>query len=99
MGKSKTGPTGVGPKIKELLSQKVSYREIERRLGVRRATIAYHARRMGKPLDEKANRRYNWTEIQAFYDTHTWDETVEQFGVCKASIHKAITSGRLSHRG
>src|SRR3954452_24532590 len=33
-----------------------------------KGTIAYHARRAGRPPDERFNRRYDWAAVQRFCD-------------------------------
>lgn len=89
----KSGPTGVGQQVRSLIQQNVSYREIERRLGVRRSTISYHARQMDKP--KKLVPQYDWKVVQAYYDEHTYRETLDYFGMSKSSISKAFDTGKL----
>ncbi|MGH2954175.1 MAG: sigma factor-like helix-turn-helix DNA-binding protein [Solirubrobacterales bacterium] len=55
--------------IGELREHGLSYAEIARELGITKPTVAYHARRLGIPVDEKASRRYDWVEIQRAYDS------------------------------
>ena len=78
----------------------MSYREIAEELGLTRSTVAYHARRAGKPVDEKAARRYNWTEVQAAYDTGlSVRQCVKEFGFSHATWHEAVKRGAIKTRG
>lgn len=43
--------------------------------------------------------KYNWSEIQKFYDSgHTWKEITEKFGVCQAAIASAKKRGDFLSR-
>lgn len=55
-------------RVKELRAQGLGLVEIARMLGVTRSTVAYHLRRMGVPPDPRFSRRYDWSEVQAYYD-------------------------------
>lgn len=55
-------------KVAELLAQGLSQNAIAATLGISKATVSYHARNLGKPRDERCNRRYDWAAIQAYYD-------------------------------
>ena len=68
-------------RVHELLRQGLSRREVADRLGLSKATVSYHARRLGEPVDERFARRYDWPAIQAYYDAgHTPTECRDQFG-------------------
>lgn len=85
--------------IAELRSDGLSYREIEKRLGLCRATIAYHCRRLGVPVDEKAARRYDWTAVQRAYDSGlSVRQCAAHFGFSQASWHKAVLRGAVVAR-
>jgi 5-methylcytosine-specific restriction endonuclease McrA len=44
-------------------------------------------------------RRYDWAEVQAYYDNrHTYSETAEHFGFCSAAWYKAITRSDIRPR-
>jgi DNA-binding transcriptional ArsR family regulator len=47
----------------------LSYTDIARKLGLSKATVAYHARRLGIPADDRFARRYEWAVIQRAYDS------------------------------
>ena len=85
--------------IASLREQGKSYSEIASELGITKSTVAYHARRIGIPVDEKASRRYDWAEIQRAYDSGlTVRECAERFGFCLASWTAAVNRGALIPR-
>lgn len=50
-------------------------------------------------MTKSIRRRYNWKEIQEFYDKgHTWREIENKFGVVQASIAKAKNRGDFISR-
>lgn len=55
-------------KVRTLLEQGRPVKEIARLLGLSPGTVGYHKRRLGLPIDDKFNRRYDWGEVQRFYD-------------------------------
>jgi len=97
------GPT-VPPSAKRALIGRLraagmSYRAISRRLGVSKATVAYHARRLGLPADDKAARRYDWTEIQRAHDSGlSVRECARRFGFCMATWTQAVARGAIVPR-
>src|SRR3954468_21702980 len=50
------------------LASGASQAEVARSLGVSRSTVAYHAARLGLPSNPRCARRYDWAEIQRYYD-------------------------------
>jgi hypothetical protein len=86
-------------RIAELRSRGLSYSEIEREVGLCKATIAYHCRRLGLPADDTAARRYDWGEIQTAYDTGlSVRECMRRFGFSSASWHKAVERNAIKPR-
>jgi len=76
-----------------------SYAEIGAALGLCKATVAYHARRLGIPADPKAARRYDWAAVQAAYDEGlSVRDCAERFGFSSASWHKAVLRGAIVSR-
>lgn len=56
------------------------------KLGLKKSTVAYHARTLGKPVDERCDRRYDWVAVQAYNDEgHTLDERIQRFGFSRAT--------------
>jgi len=54
--------------VSELLENGLCRAHIARRLGVSKGTVSYHARRLGATVDSRCARRYDWAEIQNYYD-------------------------------
>lgn len=80
--------------IKELLDQGLSYREISEKLSCSKATISYHAKRLGKQSFVK--KTYDWAAIQTFYNEgHSYRECKEKFGFHSCAWHNAVKAGKL----
>ena len=80
--------------VLRLLAAGCSRAEVARRLDVSRATVSYHARRVGMPMDDRAARRYDWKTVQAHYDEgHSVRECAERFGFSNASWSSAVRRG------
>lgn len=85
--------------VAELRELGYAYNEIARELGVAKSTVAYHARRLGIPADDKCARRYDWTEIQRAYDS--WlsvRQCAARFGFNLATWHHAKQRGKVVAR-
>jgi HNH endonuclease len=54
--------------IAEFYASGLSAAEIGRRLGLTAPTVCYHLRRLGVAADPRFARRYDWAEVQRFYD-------------------------------
>jgi DNA-binding transcriptional ArsR family regulator len=82
-----------------LLERGVPRSEIARRLGVSKPTVTYHAARLGYPSSSRAAARYDWTEIQRYYDEgHSITECQERFGFARASFVDAVRRGAIVSR-
>jgi DNA-binding CsgD family transcriptional regulator len=85
--------------VVELLAQGLAKVEIARRLGVSKATVSYHVRCLGKRIDERFGRRYDWDAVQRYYDAgHSVRECVKAFGFCSASWSDAVKRGAVVGR-
>jgi AcrR family transcriptional regulator len=74
----------------------LSRTEVARLLGVSKATVSYHARRLGERVDARFARRYDWAVIQAYYDEgHTPAECRARFGCSIASWQDVRRKGVL----
>jgi DNA-binding CsgD family transcriptional regulator len=72
---------------------------IARELGVAKSTVSYHARRLGEQVDSRSARRYDWAEIQAYYDAgHSVREGQEHFGFSRQTWHAAVNRGAVVSR-
>lgn len=82
-----------------LRAEGLSYNAISRRLGISKATVAYHSRRLGVPADDRCARRYDWDQIQAAVDDGlSVRECRERFGFAKATWTKAVKRGAVVPR-
>jgi transposase-like protein len=81
------------------LDRGMSISEIAAELGVVKSTVCYHARRLGVLGDARFARRYDWREIQRYYDEgHSIRECAKHFGFAVESWHRAVRCGLLTSR-
>lgn len=82
----------------EMLASGMTQAQIARTLGLTKSAVAYHARRVIEP-DPSFRRRYNWSEVQAYYDEgHSVNQCVAHFGFSKQTWHAAKTRGDIVTR-
>jgi 5-methylcytosine-specific restriction endonuclease McrA len=82
-----------------LLARGVSSNDVARILGVSKSTVCYHKGRLGLEIDSKFNRRYDWAEVQRYYDLgHTISECQARFGFARATFVDAAKRGDLKTR-
>lgn len=80
--------------IQELLEQGFSYKEIVEKVGCSKATISYHAKKLGKQVFTK--KTYDWVAIQAFYDEgNSYRECKEKFKLHSQAWDQAVKTGKL----
>lgn len=85
--------------VAQMLTGGIERAEIARRLGVSKATVSYHARRLGQDIDERCARRYDWEAVQRHYDEgHSVRECMEAFGFSSASWSDAVRRGAIIPR-
>jgi hypothetical protein len=85
--------------VQRLLADGVSRVEIARRLGITKQTVSYHARSLGHAVDERCNRRYDWEQIQRYYDEgHSGRDCMNAFGFCPATWTNAVKRGAIVPR-
>lgn len=85
--------------VGRLRADGLSYSAISRRLGISKSTIAYHARRLGVPADDRCARRYDWHEIQrAVDDGLSMRQCQARFGFSSATWHQAVKRGAIVPR-
>jgi hypothetical protein len=85
--------------VAELLARGPSSMEAARVLNVSKSTVCYHKRRLGLRIDAKFNRRYDWAEVQRFYDLgHSISECQVRFGFARATFMDAAKRGDLKTR-
>ena len=77
----------------------MSRAQIARELGLGKATVTYHARRLKQEIDERCARRYDWGLIQRYYDEgHSVRECIDAFGFSSASWFDAVKRGAIQAR-
>jgi DNA-binding CsgD family transcriptional regulator len=82
-----------------LLADGLSRAEIARRLSISKPTVSYHARRLGRPVDERAARRYDWAAIQRYYDEgHSVSDCVSAFGFSRQTWSAAVARDAIVPR-
>jgi DNA-binding CsgD family transcriptional regulator len=99
-------PAAVAPKtvgtrdrVRVLLAQSLGHNEIARCLGLSRSTVTYHAHRLGAPVDDRGARRYDWAEVQVYYDAgHSVRECQARFGFSRQTWHAAVKRGAVVAR-
>jgi DNA-binding CsgD family transcriptional regulator len=86
-------------RVAELLEDGLSRADAARRLGLSKATVSYHARRLGVTVDARCARRYDWRAIQRHYDLgHSVRDCQAQFGFSRQSWHAAVQRGAIVAR-
>jgi transposase-like protein len=81
------------------LERGMSIADIASELGVVKSTVCYHARRLGKVADARFARRYDWSQVQSYYDQgHSIRDCARQFGFCTETWHRAVRAGLLRSR-
>jgi hypothetical protein len=85
--------------VARLLRDGLSQNAVARELGISPATVSYHAARLGLPRARKCARRYDWEEVQRYYDAgHTVRECSAHFGFSTQTWHAAASRGAVSPR-
>lgn len=85
--------------VELLLGAGFSQAEIADVLEVTKATVCYHARRLGRAADERFARRYDWSEIQRHHDAGAGIRVcMDRFGFSSESWHAAVGRGVLKPR-
>jgi hypothetical protein len=86
-------------RVADLLAAGLSRAEVARVLGLGKGTVTDHARRLGEPIDERCNRRYDWRVVQAYYDEgNSITACQRQFGFARATFAAAVKRGEVTSR-
>jgi hypothetical protein len=86
-------------RVAEMLGQGVGLAEIARALGVSIPTVWHYACGLGYKPDPKFNRRYDWAEVQRYYDAgNTVRECREHFGFANQTWNNAVRRGDVRAR-
>lgn len=93
---TQVGPAATRTRVGRLLAEGKSYNEIASALGVSKSTVAFHARRLGRPVDDRFNRRYDWDEVQRAHDGGMRAaECQRTFGFSPATWTSAVRRGDI----
>ena len=85
--------------VAELLHAGLSQAAVARALGVSKSTVSYHARRLQMPSNPRCARRYDWSEVQRYYDAgHSIRECQRHFGFAKGAWAGAVRRGAIVPR-
>ena len=85
--------------VRVLLMQGWSVTEIARRLGVSAPTICYHARKLGVEPSDKYAKRYDWAEVQRYYDSgKSITDCQIRFGMARKTFYDAVQRGDVVTR-
>jgi transposase len=77
----------------------LSRAEVAQLLGITKSTVSYHARSLGKVMDGRCARRYDWSAIQDYYDRgHSVRDCQRRFGFSIASWNDAVKRGAITAR-
>jgi len=86
-------------RVADLLEKGFTRAEIARRLGVSKATVSYHARRLGAAVDSRCARRYDWQAVQRYYDLgHGVRDCIAHFGFSGETWSSAVARGAVTAR-
>ncbi|MEA2440544.1 MAG: hypothetical protein QOH76_1968 [Thermoleophilaceae bacterium] len=85
--------------VAELFEEGLLGSEIAARLGISRPTVSYHLKRLGAAGFPACGRRYDWAEVQRYYDAgHSIRECREHFGFAKQAWTNAARRGAVVAR-
>ena len=86
-------------KVTLLLHYGFSQAEIAAGTGLSKSTVAYHLRNLGRPADERFNRRYDWAEVQRFYEAgNSISKCMAHFGFSRKTFNDARLRGAVTTR-
>lgn len=92
-------PTAARRTVATLLEEGMSYSAIARELSLTRATVSHHAAQLGYPRRTECARRYDWMEVQRYYDAgHSVAECRKRFGMANRTFTEAVRRGAITTR-
>jgi DNA-binding transcriptional ArsR family regulator len=85
--------------VARLIANGLSFAEVGRALGISKPTVSYHARKLAIPADDKFNCRYDWAEVQAYYDAGNSITACQlRFGFARRTFMDAVRRGAVTTR-
>ena len=100
MSTGRREPRGVTrERVRTLLDEGWAPSQIARTLGIAKSVVSYHARALGLPPDMRYARRFDWAEVQRYYDAgNDFKACQARFGFCGATWTQAIARGDIVPR-
>jgi transposase-like protein len=97
--RSGRAPGATREAVRLLLEAGMSRSAVARALGISKPTVTYHARALGLGSDPAYDRRYNWEEVQRYYDEgHSITECQLRFGFARKTFADAVKRGAVVSR-
>jgi transposase-like protein len=85
--------------VRLLLEAGMSRSAVARTLGISKPTVTYHARALGLGANPAYDRRYDWDEVQRYYDEgHSITECQLRFGFARKTFADAVKRGAVVSR-
>src|SRR5947209_1439677 len=98
-GHRRSGSVPTRELVAHFLAQGLNRAEIARRLGLAKSSVSYHARRLGKEMDERFAKRFDWAMVQAYYDEgNSARECSRVFGFSTWAWSEAVSRGKITPR-
>jgi transposase len=68
-------------------------------IGISKSTVTYHALSLGIPSNPACARRYDWAEVQRYYDEgHSITQCQRRFGFARKTFADAVKRGAVKSR-
>src|SRR3954451_7704611 len=91
--------SGTRAAVAKLLDEGLTRAQVSARLGISKATVSYHAKRLGIAGSPACGRRYDWAAVQRYYDDgHSISDCQRHFGFAKAAWTNAARRGAVVAR-
>jgi hypothetical protein len=85
--------------VERLLGRGLTLTQIAAELRISKPTVCFHMRRLGIPVQSAAGRRYDWSQIRAYYDAgHSIAECRRHFGFSRDAWADAVARGDIEPR-
>jgi transposase-like protein len=85
--------------VRVLLEAGLSRAAVARELDISKPTVTYHAQVLGVASESRCNRRYDWAEVQRYYDDgHSITDCQAHFGFARQTFSDAVKRGAIRSR-